>query len=76
MAMKKRMPGGPRNTITSLPVLVRSVEQGLFPELWPDHLVAPDVITPAGGLTTRRTLNPAWVEWLMGFPIGWSGFER
>jgi hypothetical protein len=20
-------------------------------------------------------LNPAWVEWLMGFPIGWSELE-
>ena len=24
--------------------------------------------TPAGG-----TLNPDWVEWLMGWPIGWTG---
>lgn len=20
-------------------------------------------------------LNPTWVEWLMGFPIGWTAFE-
>jgi len=20
-------------------------------------------------------LNPAWVEWLMGFPVGWTDFE-
>ncbi len=21
-------------------------------------------------------LNPTWVEWLMGFPLGWTAFER
>ena len=26
--------------------------------------------TPTGG-----KLNPAWVEWLMGFPIGWTDLE-
>jgi len=26
--------------------------------------------TVAGG-----QLNPTWVEWLMGFPIGWTDFE-
>lgn len=25
--------------------------------------------------TSRRRLNPAFVEWLMGFPIGWTAFE-
>ncbi len=28
------------------------------------------VATPQCG-----TLNPAWVEWLMGFPIGWTELE-
>jgi hypothetical protein len=27
-------------------------------------------ITPNGG-----QLNPTWVEWLMGFPIGWTDCE-
>lgn len=30
----------------------------------------PDVRTPDGG-----TLNPTWVEWLMGFPPGWTDCE-
>ncbi len=21
------------------------------------------------------TLNPMWVEWLMGFPLGWTAFD-
>jgi hypothetical protein len=24
---------------------------------------------------SRGTLNPLWVEWLMGWPIGWTGLE-
>lgn len=26
---------------------------------------------PAPGLRTPGRLNPRWVEWLMGFPVGW-----
>jgi len=28
------------------------------------------IIAQAGG-----QLNPDWVEWLMGYPIGWTGLE-
>jgi hypothetical protein len=31
MAMKARMPGGPRQTITSLTVMVKAIERGLWP---------------------------------------------
>src|SRR5215831_10165584 len=31
LAMKARMPGGPRSTITSLAVMVKAVERGMFP---------------------------------------------
>jgi len=39
----------------------------------------PDPTTPTGGDATSsgtRVLNPRFVEALMGFPIGWTGFER
>jgi hypothetical protein len=26
-------------------------------------------------LQKRRTLNPRFVEWLMGWPTGWTAFE-
>jgi hypothetical protein len=30
-------------------------------------------LTANSGTTTQRmTLNPAWVEWLQGFPVGWT----
>lgn len=32
-----------------------------------------DYATEAGGSNGR--LNPPWVEWLMGFPIGWTDYD-
>jgi len=29
-------------------------------------------VEPSGSETPPMTLNPAWCEWLMGFPIGWT----
>ena len=29
----------------------------------------------AGRTETGGKLNPAWVEWLMGWPVGWAGLE-
>lgn len=26
----------------------------------------------AGGYDTVGPLNPEWIEWLMGYPIGWT----
>ena len=26
--------------------------------------------------TDTGSLNPSWVEWLMGFPLGWTALER
>lgn len=68
MAMKRRMKGGPRNTITSLAVQTRC------------FLPAPQ--TTAHGEpssknhpTSRRRLNPAFVAWLMGLPWWWTRAE-
>ena len=78
MAMKARMKGGPRYTITSLQVMVKAVERGMYPTPnatdWKNRGSAEyrkgqqvQLQTVAGG-----QLNPMWVEWLMGFPIGWT----
>jgi hypothetical protein len=103
LAMKARMPGGPRHTITSLAVMVKATERGLWPtpsatlgshaglvtpakgrgggtlveavsqRMWPTPTVqdaennAPPLNSVIGG-----ALNPTWVEWLMGFPLGWT----
>ena len=146
MAMKQRMPGGPRQTITSLQVMVKAVEGGLWPTptsrdykdgeynpnvtddrgpgrplgraVWPTPHGMPKqgqarnpgpsgnelgravnrslwrtpnsaVIEPKSSVTklSGRTpadpqvgladqvggsLNPHWVELLMGFPAGWT----
>lgn len=36
----------------------------------PNRQGAPDLQAVCGG-----TLNPTWVEWLMGFPIGWTDLD-
>jgi hypothetical protein len=109
MAMKARMPGGERKTITSLAVMVKAVERGL----WPTPRATDDDKGGRGdllamvrtGKTSRRRewatptahprthtprqvhhgeqlanqiggpLNPRWVEWLMGFPVGWTSSD-
>lgn len=44
---------------------------------WPDPCSLPDRPTPSGEKSseTRRRLNPLFVEWLMGWPEGLSGFD-
>ncbi len=59
MAMKQRMKGGPCKTITSLNVMVKAISQY-------ERSSVP-LNAQAGG-----SLNPTWVEWLMGFPLGWT----
>jgi hypothetical protein len=90
MAMKARMKGGPRYTVTSLQVQVK---------MWPTpHGMSKDGKSngPSGnelGFAVNRmewtpdahcykggerknqlggSLNPTWVEWLMGYPTGWT----
>jgi hypothetical protein len=119
MAMKARMKGGPRYKPTSLNVMVKGVELGMWPtptstlgtkggrvtarksreggtlieavsaRAFPTpssndwkgsarggqrrgQLTDPDMqAIPAGG-----KLSPVWVEWLMGWPLGWTGLKR
>nr|WP_239025738.1 hypothetical protein [Sphingomonas paeninsulae] len=54
-----------------------AAERGFAPFASVD-LLLPDRPTPSGmkSAETRRTLNPLFVEWLMGWPEGLSGFER
>lgn len=151
MAMKQRMKGGQRNTITSLQVMVKAAERGLVPTptamdsrnarnrtsgrsnpsskhhdgvtlcdfvtMWPtpsardwkgapaSAATLPPNSRPLNEMVRFRTpqardgmergpsdpkrrveqghsvslhdqiggsLNPTWVEWLMGFPLGWT----
>ena len=37
-----------------------------------DHLLGPHVV--GGRLATDLRLNPCYAEWMMGWPIGWTGF--
>jgi len=74
MAMKQRMKGGPRNTITSLQVAAK---------MWP----TPKAVSSGDSQTCRHhkphdlqtavngSLNPTWVEWLMGYPLGWTALK-
>jgi hypothetical protein len=34
-----------------------------------------EAVVTADPLTSGGKLNPAWVEWLMGFPIGWTDLK-
>jgi hypothetical protein len=89
LRMKARMPGGPRKKITSLAVMVKAIERGL----WPTP-TARDGRTLKGGWDRKRQggkslaqtmldaghssgrLNPTWVEWLMGFPAKHTDLEH
>ena len=61
--------------------LLRRVHLGMFPT--PMARDGKDGLLPkphgrhSDSLPVRvgGTLNPMWVEWLMGWPIGWTGFE-
>ena len=36
----------------------------------------PNAVQMTEGKAIRGTLNPTWVEWLMGFPIGWTDLKH
>jgi hypothetical protein len=74
MAMKQRMKGGARNTntITSLTVMVKAVERGMVPTPTANRRSG---LQSHGVNVVTGQLNPTWVEWLMGFPAGWTEVE-
>ncbi len=102
LAMKSRMKGGPRKTITSLQVAAKAAERGFFPtpratdgerggrrdllaslrgyEQPNRYFPTPTAnrwvgLQSHGKNVVSGQLNPTWVEWLMGFPEGWTDLE-
>lgn len=72
LAMKARMPGGPRKTITSLNVMVKAVERQLMPTPTANRW---DGLQSHGVNVVTGQLNPTWVELLMGYPPGWTDLD-
>lgn len=85
MAMKSRLPGGARKTITSLAVLSRNGFEQPESGLWPTPSAVSGEQGPGnsgreGGdnLVTRvarhqrGSLNPTWVEHMMAMPLYWT----
>jgi hypothetical protein len=92
MRMKANMPGGPRSQPTSLTVVAKTWptpnardQKGAFTghrqggrdlpsEACGHH--DPTTATDGGGRSEPACLNPPFVEWLMGWPIGWTDCTR
>lgn len=53
---------------------IRQVAERIFPYLHSlrDLTISTGQISSPRDRTSRRRLNPRFVEWLMGFPIGWT----
>lgn len=51
------------------PTSLRAAVRGLNPKYLP--LLGPNFTTPIRG----ATLNPSWVDWLMGYPVGWTALD-
>jgi hypothetical protein len=51
---------------------LRKLSEGGRPHL--DQL--PNAVQLAEGRSIRGQLNPTWVEWLMGFPAGWTDLSN
>lgn len=80
LAMKERMKGGARRTITSLQVTIKALlptpkgQNANSPALHGQG--GPDLQTVVHGFGTgaRLRLQPAMTEWMMGYPKGWLSF--
>ena len=77
MAMKERMKGGPRKKPTSLNVMVKGIERGMWPTPRAHKHSGKDRedFSPSLHNVVGGQLNPPWVEWLMGWPIGWTDLQ-
>ena len=51
---------------------LKKLSEGGRPHL--DQL--PNRVQLAEGRSIRGTLNPQWVEWLMGYPVGWTDLSN
>jgi hypothetical protein len=67
---------GQKATQASHQTMLMNKAEALRPVGMLDYLL-PDRQTPSGPKSseTRRRLNPLFVEWLMGWPAGLSGFD-
>jgi hypothetical protein len=62
--------------------LAQEVESGFLEthRMWPTpaardwHTPLPNAVAMTG--ETGGQLNPTWVEWLMGWPLGWTDLKR
>lgn len=71
MSQTGRMPDGKKRQV-GLEHQVRMVERGLWPTpTQRDHKGA-NSMEHCLDVVVGGQLNPSWVEWLMGFPIGWT----
>jgi hypothetical protein len=59
----------------------KNVDLGVAVKMWPTPraFMHKDSTTDRGksnfGEVVGGQLNPMWVEWLMGFPLGWTDLE-
>jgi hypothetical protein len=84
VAMKRRMKGGPRNTITSLQVQVKAwgtptsrdyKDSGNCSNVPVNGLLGREAKSWSGMTEQRGSLNPEFHLWLMGFPRGFNVCE-
>jgi len=77
LAMKARMKGGPRNAITSLAVMVQTIPSphGESANGAGRHGTGGPNIQTVVGEKTGMKLQPGFVEWMMGYPIGYTDLK-
>lgn len=83
-AYRAKIEAGEMTEAEAEAILGKSVweAQGKIPAMWPIPTAHPDnsnkngqFANPTLGDAVGGRLNPMWVEWLMGFPLGWTDLE-